>query len=177
MKILILSDIHDHVQHLKKILRDAPQAAALIFCGDLCAPFVVDILAQSFTREIHIVFGNNDGDLFRITQKMNTYPHLHLWGEMFEMGFEDKKIAANHFPEIAHPLAKSGEYDLVCYGHDHHRHAEKIQNTWWVNPGSVMGYQPGKDVEVAPSFALYDTETDQIIFYELQGELLKEVSG
>ena len=50
--------------------------------GDLCSPFVIHHLGKGFKGTIHIVFGNNDGDLYRMTQNSQAYPHLSLHGEM-----------------------------------------------------------------------------------------------
>ena len=69
MKIAVLSDVHDHVWNLQAALASLDDTEALLYCGDLCSPFVVGLLAEGFqNRPIEIVFGNNDGDLFRIAQ-------------------------------------------------------------------------------------------------------------
>src|SRR5579883_2882184 len=76
MKIAILSDIHDNVWKLEAALKQMQEAELLICCGDLCSPFIVGLLADGFPqRPLHIVFGNNDADLFRITQNANRYPN------------------------------------------------------------------------------------------------------
>jgi predicted phosphodiesterase len=54
----------------------------------------------------------------------------------------------NHYPELARQLAQCGEYDLVCYGHDHTFHVQRIGRCLLVNPGDLLG----KDDR--PSFAL-----------------------
>ena len=55
----------------------------------------------------------------------------------------------------ARDQALSGRYDLVCYGHDHEAHVERVGNTLLVNPGEVMG-------RLGPSrYAVYDTETGE----------------
>lgn len=66
--------------------------------------------------------------------------------------FTLKQIAVNHYPEIARPLAESGKYDAVFYGHDHISHMELIDKALLLNPGEVMG-RFGKS-----TFAWYDTE-------------------
>ena len=85
MKIGILSDIHDNIWNLRAALEGLGEADALICCGDLCSPFVVGLLGEGFPgRPIHVVFGNNDGDLFRITQNASRVAGLELHGELFQ---------------------------------------------------------------------------------------------
>ena len=152
MQLAIISDIHDRVDHLAVILSQVTDADALIFCGDLCSPFIVVQLGEGFTKPIHVVFGNNDGDLFRITQQASRFSHMTLHGEFAELTCDGKRIAVNHFPEIARALAASNRYDLVCYGHDHKHSIEKNGDTLIVNPGEVYGGLTG-----VARYVVYDT--------------------
>ena len=68
MKIAVISDIHDHVVNLQNAIGLFKEVDSVLCCGDLCSPFVLNLLAEGFTKDIHIVFGNNDGDTFRITK-------------------------------------------------------------------------------------------------------------
>ncbi len=101
MQIAILSDIHDNIWKLAAALEAIRDADALICCGDLCSPFVVDQLAGGFAGPIHIVFGNNDGDRFRITAKAAGHDHVHVHGEFFRGEFGGKRFAVNHYDDIA----------------------------------------------------------------------------
>lgn len=167
MKIAILSDIHDHVRHLEAALRDVAkvQAEMLILCGDLCSPFMLTQIQEQFHGPIHLVFGNNDGDTHRITHLAASHVKFHP--EMAEIRIGNVLIAANHYPQIARPLAHSGKYDLVCYGHNHEPLAEVIGHTLLLNPGSIMGYQPAKRKFVAPTFAVYSTVSKEYAIYEV----------
>ncbi len=157
MKLAILSDIHDNVWKLEAALNRARElgAEALICCGDLCAPFVVPQLAEGFPGEVHVVFGNNDGDGFRIAQQAARYPNVKLHGEFAELQFDDKRFAVTHFPEIARALAHSGRYDVICYGHDHRFFVGREGSALLINPGEIMG-RFGRS-----TFVLYDTRTDE----------------
>ena len=46
MRIAILSDIHDNLWNLAAAISSVQAADALICCGDLCSPFVIDELAK-----------------------------------------------------------------------------------------------------------------------------------
>ncbi len=154
MQIAILSDIHDHIQNLREALKLAQSAEALICCGDLCSPFIIDELAKGFPdRDIHIVFGNNDADLFRITTKAAAYKHIKLHGEFAELSLGGKKIAVNHFDNISRALARSDYYDVVCFGHNHQFEVTTVGRTLIINPGEVMGELTGK-----ATFVIYDSD-------------------
>ncbi len=168
MKVAILSDIHDNVWHLQAVLRSIQDCGAMLCCGDLCSPFVVDLLCSGFAgKPIHIVFGNNDGDLFRITGKTTKYADLHLHGQFFEGQLDGKRIAMNHYPEIACPLSSTGMYDVVCYGHNHVFDIRPLDKALTINPGTVMGYDPIHQRDVVATFAIYDTQTHEAQGYRV----------
>ena len=77
MKLAILSDIHDALDSLSLALERASSCDVLLCCGDLCSPFVIHHLGKGFKGTIHIVFGNNDGDLYRMTQNSQAYSTSH----------------------------------------------------------------------------------------------------
>ena len=158
MHIGIISDIHDHLANLATAIDflNEQRTDALICCGDLCSPFVVDEL-KKFAGPVHIVFGNNDADLFRITRKCDGRVQAH--GEFLELGLGSRRIAVNHFDNIARPLAHSGLYDLVCFGHNHRISLARIGETLAVNPGPIMGvaFTSSGWERVAPTFAVYES--------------------
>lgn len=162
MRIAILSDIHDNLWNLAAAVDAIRGADALICCGDLCSPFVIDELAK-FERDIHIVFGNNDADLYRITAKALKKPNCHVYGELFQTVFERKRFAVNHFDYLARPMAKSGDYDVVCFGHNHHFEISRAGECLLINPGPIMGaeFTTGSWKDTPPSFVIYDTGSDR----------------
>jgi uncharacterized protein len=172
MFVAILSDIHDNLWNLQTALTRLADCDAVICCGDLCSPFVIDELAKGFERQIHIVFGNNDADLFRITAKARQYPHLHLHGEFCEVQFDGKRFAVNHFDYIAKPIAHSALYDIVCFGHNHRFEIAHTGKTLMINPGSIMGAQFGPDGRrfVPPTFVIYDTRESQAQGYRIDSD-------
>jgi putative phosphoesterase len=165
MKIAVLSDIHDNVWKLAAALQAAREADALICCGDLCSPFVVSQMGREFSGPIHIVFGNNDGDLFRIANNARRHGHIHLHGELFRGGFDGKRVAANHYDNITRALAASSEFDVVCYGHNHVYEVARIGRTLAINPGAIMGATFGPDgvrADALSTFVIYDTALDEV---------------
>ena len=171
MKIGILSDIHDNIWNLRAALGGLNEADVLICCGDLCSPFVVGLLAEGFPgRPIHVVFGNNDGDLFRITQNAGRVERVQLHGEVFKGELGGKQVFVNHYPDIARAVATEG-YDLICYGHNHVFAIDQRGAALLVNPGAIMGYEPGGKREIPPTFVIYDTESGAATAYQVATEV------
>jgi putative phosphoesterase len=169
MKIAILSDIHDNVWKLAGALEAVRDADALICCGDLCSPFIVHQLGRGFAGPIHIVFGNNDGDLYRISANARHHEHIRLHGELFRGEFDGQRFAVNHFDAIARSLAASGEFDVVCYGHNHVFDITRVGETLAINPGAIMGaaFAPdGARIDVSSTFVVYQTRTGQAERFE-----------
>ncbi len=170
MRLAVLSDIHDNIWRLAAALEAVRSSDAMICCGDLCSPFIIHQLGRGFAQPIHIVFGNNDADLFRITANAQKYLQIRIHGEFFRGEFDGKAVAAVHYDNIARPLAASGQFDLVAFGHNHVYEMGHAGRGLLVNPGPIMGakFGPGGEATNVPStFVIYDTETGVATGYEL----------
>ena len=153
MKVAILSDAHDNIWKLGDLLEDVGRSGAgvLLFCGDLCAPFTLKQIGEGFGGPVHVVQGNNDGDVLYLTRIANGLDNVTWHGSFAYLEFDGRKVAINHYPQIARDQALCGQYELVCYGHDHTANVESLGKTLLVNPGEVMG-RFGKS-----TYAVYDT--------------------
>ncbi len=182
MKIAVISDIHDNVWNLRAALGHIRSAGvdALICCGDLNSPFIIGLLAGGYPGPIHAVAGNNEGDWRMIAniaaqanQGREQAAQIALYGQFFAGEIGGKRIAVNHYPELAREIAAAGTYDLVCFGHNHQYELRHVGATLALNPGTLMGYNPGKNAEikdVEATFAIYDTgaPADQAVsFYQV----------
>ena len=162
MKIAIFSDTHDNIWRLDEALSMMESADVMIHCGDLCSPFVIKHIGEAAKgRPVHIVWGNNEGDMQLICDVASRYPNIELHGSLAELKVGRVKMAANHYPEMAMALASSGSYDLVCYGHTHAVSQEWVGDCLLLNPGELMGLN-GK-----VTFAWFDTESRLIEIVEL----------
>lgn len=153
MIIAVLSDIHDNIWNLADALAQVQAAGAqeLIFCGDFCAPFTLSQIGEGFAGPVHAVLGNNDGDPRLLQLNAQAAGNVTLYGQYAELSLDGRLVAVNHYPEIARRLAESGQFDLVCYGHNHLAAVEQVGRGLLANPGEIMGRFG------APSFGLYDT--------------------
>ena len=155
MKIAIISDTHDNLANLNKVIDflNAENIETVLHCGDICNQETIDELAKNFKGQVHYVRGNGDYELDQIPEKME-----------IELG--GKNIFFNHYPDIAKKAAESRKYDLVFYGHTHKPWLErrsfseggegKGKECLLVNPGEVAGQR------FKPTFAIYDTENDKL---------------
>ncbi len=176
MKIAVLSDIHDNVWNLQAALRALDQTDAMLCLGDLNSPFIVPMLAKGYPeRPIHIVFGNNDGDLFRITKNAAAFSNITLHGEFFRGELGGRRISASHFHNIAAEL-QTDTTDLLCYGHNHLYRVEEHGSCLVVNPGPIMGFDPGSGQDVPASFVVYDTEQHDIESFVVQPATADDIS-
>ena len=156
MRIAIISDIHDNIPMLRRALEQMKDVEVLICLGDLCSPFITKELGLGFEGPIHIVYGNNDGDRFRITEGAREYPHITIHGEYVDLELGGKRFSVNHFDNIGTAIAASGDYDVVCFGHSHQFGIARQGDTLIVNPGEIFGLLTGHS-----TFVIYDTATGE----------------
>lgn len=164
MKIAILSDIHDHVTNLRQALNtiQAEAADVLICCGDICSSFVLREMAERFSGPIHVMLGNNDGDIFKLTTVANDHDHVTLYNELMDLEMDGKRITGHHYPKIALLIADAGQHDVVCYGHTHRYEVTRNERVVLINPGDIMGRKNG-----IATFAIYDTQTDEVVRFDV----------
>lgn len=139
MKLAVCSDIHDQLSILNRMLEQIEGLDALIFCGDFCAPFTLKAMAEGFPGPVHVVWGNNDGDQWLITEIAHKMDNVNLHGVFAELEFDGFKVAVTHYPRIGRAVAHSELYDLVCYGHNHTADQQRVGETLLLNPGELMG--------------------------------------
>ena len=168
MKICIISDSHDNIPLLLAAGEDAKArgAEAILHCGDIVAPSVLKKLLK-VGLPVHAIHGNNTGDLFmmhRVAHESNG--QLHYYGQDAGIVLGGRNIFIVHYPHYARAMATTGDWDLVCCGHDHRaeiRNLPTIKNghTLLVNPGTVGG------IAAASTYALGDLDTMEFGIYDV----------
>ncbi|HOX03110.1 MAG TPA: metallophosphoesterase [Candidatus Paceibacterota bacterium] len=156
MKIGIVSDIHDHLAKLRAALERLQGAAALLCCGDICSPFALREMGRGFPGPIHVVWGNNDGDLYRLTEVSQQMPHIRVHGELAQLELEGVRVGMVHYDDVGRLMAGGGQFDLVCFGHNHRFELGRAGRTLIINPGEACGWLTGQS-----TCALLDTATGQ----------------
>lgn len=160
MKICILSDSHDHRHLLRAAVAQAKQqgAEAVLHCGDVVAPSTLRVL-QPFGLPVHVIHGNNVGDQYHMS-KLAHEPGgvVHYHGQDAFLQLASRRIFMVHYPHYARAMACTGDFDIVCYGHEHSARVEQVPTirggqAWLIEPGTVGG------IGNRPTYVLADLAT------------------
>jgi putative phosphoesterase len=168
MKICIVSDSHDNRKLMDIAVGEARArgAQAVLHCGDVVAPTTLRIL-QKHGLPVHVIHGNNTGDVYSMA-KLGHDPEsvIHFYGQDADLELADRKIFMVHYPHYARAMGATGDWDLVCCGHDHKAEIDHIPNmknnhTMFINPGTVGG------VGAKPTYAFGDLAAMQFEICEV----------
>ena len=168
MKICILSDSHDNRETLAAAVTDAKArgAVATLHCGDVVAPNTLRVF-QRLEMPVHVIYGNNTGDLYTLSRMAHEPGSLiHFYGQDAGITLHGRKFFLVHYPHYARAMACTGEWDVVCCGHDHKVAITTVPNilggqTRMVNPGTVGG------IGAPPTYVLGDLETLEFTIHEV----------
>jgi len=146
LKICIVSDSHDHREPLAAAVAEAKAlgAQAVLHCGDLVAPSTLHAII-GLELPIHLIHGNNAGDVFHLSRfAQEPGNRVHYYGQDGSLALAHRRIFMVHYPHYAKAMALTGDYDLVCNGHEHRAVIERIRNvkgedTLRIDPGTVAG--------------------------------------
>jgi predicted phosphodiesterase len=122
----------------------AAGAEAVIHCGDVIGANTLRP-ALDLGLPTHVVHGNNLGDPIALSKLGAASGGLLIYhGQDADLGLGGRRIFVTHYPHYGRAIACTGDYHLVCCGHDHvasiTRHPNlKGDHTWLVNPGTVAG--------------------------------------
>ncbi len=164
MKICIVSDSHDHRERLAAAVMEAKRlgAQAVLHCGDVVAPSTLHAI-MPLGLPIHVIHGNNAGDLYHLSKLAHeSGGAVHYYGRDAFFALRERRIFLVHFPHYARAMALTGDFDLVCNGHEHRAHIDRVKNikgeeTLLLNPGTVGG------VSAPPTYVLGDLENMEFV--------------
>jgi len=140
VKIAVMSDSHDHTEHIDRVAAAANEAgcAGIFHLGDVVSPFAVYHL-RPFRGQVRAVFGNNDGELFGVQAAFKD-----IGGEIrqppWDCELAGKRILMLHEPILLEALVKSQEYDFIFYGHLHEVDCRRTGRTLVLSPGETAGW-------------------------------------
>jgi putative phosphoesterase len=169
MKIAIISDIHDNFHNLVLFFKQVKKykIERIIFLGDFINNGIAKMLA-SYDVPVVAIWGNNDGGKAGITKTaLSEKSNMTIGFSTYDsLEIDNRKIFITHYPLLAKPMAKSGEFDAVFYGHDHKKNIDKISNCIIVNPGEISAHKTSK-----AHFAIYDTKINSAKSVEIKGAI------
>ena len=179
MKLFFISDIHGSVYYLNKALErfEKEQADYLVILGDLLyhgarnplpkeyEPKKVIELLNSLSDRIISVRGNCDSE---VDQMVLDFPIMADYSTIF---YEGKRLFLTHghiYNEGNMPKLKDG--DVFIHGHTHIPKAEKLDNIFFINPGSITLPKENNP----HTYGIL--EGDIFTIKELDGSVFKEIS-
>ena len=130
MKLGVMSDSHDNIPNVKRAVALFNEIGVdlVVHAGDFIAPFAIDPLADLNCRVV-------------LAKKFESIGEVHP--NLASTSLGDTTIAVMHYPELAIPIANSGDYDIVVYGHTHKIDIQK-EKSLLLNPGETGGWTTGK---------------------------------
>jgi putative phosphoesterase len=137
MRLGILSDTHDELARTllaARLLRDAG-AEALVHCGDLAGPPIVEAIAA---LPSWFVFGNHDADMVPALQRAAAEfgPVCLGWGGVIELGSRRVGVAHGHMStDVRRVLAE--QPDFLLSGHAHFPSDQQVGPVRRINPGAL----------------------------------------
>jgi hypothetical protein len=108
---------------------------------------------------IHLIHGNNAGDVYHLARfAQDAGNRVHYYGQDATVTLAHRRIFLVHHPHYAKAMALTGDFDLVCNGHEHRAVVERLRNikggeTLRIDPGTVAG------VSALPTYVLGDLQT------------------
>jgi hypothetical protein len=137
-KLLVLSDSHNCVNAVRRVLAAEKDADALLFLGDGLRDLEL-VLTEHPHLRVYAVAGNCDygaleplDGLAAFDGVLLFYTHGHMYGVKYELD------------TIAEAAAARGA-DVALFGHTHHPLAERHGEVFLFNPGSCGRCYSGPD--------------------------------
>ena len=159
MKIGLLSDSHDDMEAIARAVALFNDEAVLqvLHAGDIVSPFTFEIF-RMLRAPLGGVYGNNDGDRLLLRERsagaLHVQPHF--------VTLDGMRGVIVHEPALVKALARSGDFDLVVYGHTHVPDVHREGPALVVNPGKAARLNKGR-----ATAALLDTETREARIVDL----------
>jgi len=153
MKIAIVSDTHDNLANLDKLLSfvKKEKITAIFHCGDFTMPETLVHLVSKFDGELFLSLGNADlkEEILEIFSKREG---LTIFEDIGSVQLENKKIIFSHFLENIKNELKN--YDFAFFGHTHKPSLKIFGKTMVLNPGNLAG------LYYKATFAILDLKTE-----------------
>jgi uncharacterized protein len=142
MRIGVISDTHGHVANTLAAVRmlESLEVQAVLHCGDICSEEIPRLLAA---WPAHFVFGNCDHDFDSLREAIESQG-LACYGWFGNLELAERRIALlhSHDARLFQQVCRSGDYDLVCYGHTHLAEQHHMGKTLVLNPGALYRANP-----------------------------------
>ena len=134
----LIADTHDNRPAIRKAVElfNDRGVGLVLHAGDFVAPFTAKDLGKLNSTLIG-VFGNNDGECVGLR---NAFKDIgEIYAGIYPFRYEGKALVLMHEPSCIEALARSGDFDVIVYGHTHEVDVRE-DGTLIVNPGEASGW-------------------------------------
>ncbi len=168
MKIGIISDTHDNLRTLSRVIDyfNKEKVELVLHCGDWDMPFTMKTMAK-INCPVKGVLGNGDPDILKFKYQLQNDDLLKKFDLDLKFRFQDfdiegKRIAVFHGDDkdLNNMIIESQLYDVFCLGHSHQPEIKREGKTLVINPGSLVGYF-AETGDRPITFVIYDTDADK----------------
>lgn len=150
MKVAIISDIHDNLANLGFFLNltKKEEIEKIICLGDITNQETLKILAQGFTGEILLVYGNME---IYSENDIKEYRNINYLGRFGTSQLGNFVVGLCHEPGFIKSLfEKNEDLNFIFYGHTHKPWLSMKNKAVLINPGTLGG------VFQKASYAIWD---------------------
>ena len=142
MKIGVISDIHDRIDHLELVMKEIALSGcqSIIFLGDLEEPStLLELIRLAGDLPLHFILGNNETELEKIHFIAEQHDKVTFYGREGSKIIGGLRIAMAHYPKALEKFVNSGNCDVALYGHTHKATSLKHGPCIIGNPGEIQG--------------------------------------
>jgi putative phosphoesterase len=152
MKILVISDSHNHIANIKAVMEIAKKSniKAVVHCGDWDDIRAIEAVLN-YDIPLYTILGNAD-----VNSDLESY--LRLNAKKFDPDYlkfeiDGRKIGVTH--RVREKDLRHEKLDVVFSGHYHSSEEKIIDFRKFVRPGALIN---------GLNFAVYETETNEVEF-------------
>jgi len=162
MRIGIISDTHDDQGNVRRAVEifKTHHVEYVLHAGDVTSPSTISLFTEIPGCRVIAVHGNCDTERLSLRAAVEA-----VGGEMqdgiYTGHLDGRAIYMTHIPHGVEPAMRSGEYDLVVYGHTHQQDIRRVGKTLVVNPGAARNWM-GKAEVVIVDLADMTTTTESL---------------
>jgi putative phosphoesterase len=147
MRIGVVSDTHNHLRNVERIVELFNQAAVdrVVHTGDITQAKTLDVLA-GLDSPLCGVYGNNDLERDALENAARR-TGIELVDPPLRVTWAERRIVVVHDPlDLDVPaIGLMGDEEVALHGHDHRLVWERRSQTVVFNPGECAGHMQGRN--------------------------------
>jgi putative phosphoesterase len=157
MRIGVISDTHDHLSNVARIveLLNAARVERVVHTGDITQARTLEVLAR-LDAPLWGVFGNNDRGEREALESAASRLGLRFAEPPLELVWAERRIVVVHDPRALDALREPPA--VALHGHTHLRRLERSAGRLLFNPGECAGHLPGHNAVGVVDLAALEAE-------------------